>query len=133
VPVVLSTINPQHNGSFLEDVTKLYPDMEVYVRAVPDFDAFEDEETCTAFKKTGRKKLVISGLRTSMCFAYTALHGLRDGYEVYGVMDAAGDSTPDAHAYGIRRMLQAGVIPSRSNPRSRNGCMTGPTRRPGSS
>ncbi len=26
-------------------------------------------------------------------------------------MDAAGNSTPDAHKYGIKRMLQAGVIP----------------------
>jgi hypothetical protein len=46
-----------------------------------------------------------------MCFAYTALHGIREGYEVYGLMDAGGDSTPDAHKYGIERMLQAGVVP----------------------
>ena len=75
------------------------------------FDAFEDGPTYTAFKKTGRKKVVVSGLWTSMCFAYTALHALKDGYDVYGLMDAAGDSTHDAHKYGIKRMLQAGVIP----------------------
>ena len=62
-------------------------------------------------KKTGRKKLVIAGLWTSMCFAYSALHALKGGLEVYGLMDAAGDSTRDAHKYGIKRMLQAGVIP----------------------
>jgi nicotinamidase-related amidase len=111
VPVVLSTINPKNNGNFIADVTKLFPGQEVYARVVPSFDAFEDEKTYTAFKKTGRKKIVISGLWTSMCFAYTALHAIRDGYEVYGLMDAAGDSTPDAHKYGIKRMLQAGVIP----------------------
>jgi nicotinamidase-related amidase len=111
VPVVLSTINPQHNGNFITDVTKLFPGQEVYARVVPSFDAFEDEKTFTAFKKTGRKKMVVSGLWTSMCFAYTALHGIREGYEVYGLMDAAGDSTPDAHKYGIKRMFQAGVIP----------------------
>jgi len=111
VPVVLSTINPQHNGNFIADVTKLFPGMEVYARVVPSFDAFEDDKTYSAFKKTGRKKMVISGLWTSMCFAYTALHGLKDGYEVYGLMDAAGDSTPVAHKCGIQRMLQAGVIP----------------------
>ena len=55
--------------------------------------------------------MVVSGLWTSMCFAYTALHGLKEGLEVYGLMDAAGDSTSDAHKYGIERMLQAGVIP----------------------
>jgi nicotinamidase-related amidase len=111
VPVVLSTINPKNNGNFLVDVTKLFPDKEVYARTVPSFDAFEDEKTYTAFKKTGRKKLVVSGLWTSMCFCYTALHAIRDGYDVYGLMDAAGDSTSDAHTYGIKRMLQAGVVP----------------------
>ncbi len=111
VPVVLSTINPQHNGNFLVDVTKLFPDHEVYARTIPSFDAFEDEKTYAAVKKSGRKKLVIAGLWTSMCFCYTALHAIRDGYEVYGLMDAAGDSTPDAHKYGVKRMLQAGIVP----------------------
>jgi len=111
VPVVLSTINPQGNGNFLAEVTNLFPGQQVFAREVPSFDAFEDEKAYSAFKKTGRKKVVISGLWTSMCFCYTALHALKDGYEVYGLMDAAGDSTLDAHKYGVERMLQAGVIP----------------------
>lgn len=111
IPVVLSAINPPNLGEFIPDITVLFPGQEVYARTIPSFDAFEDENTLNAFKRTGRKKLVVSGLWTSMCFAYTALHAIRDGYEVYGLMDAAGDSTPDAHKYGIKRMLQAGVIP----------------------
>jgi nicotinamidase-related amidase len=55
--------------------------------------------------------VVVSGLWTSMCFTCTALHALKEGYEVYGLMDAAGDSTAEAHQFGIERMLQAGVIP----------------------
>jgi nicotinamidase-related amidase len=62
-------------------------------------------------KRPDEKKIVVSGLWTSMCFAYTALHAIRDGYEVYGLMDAAGDSTYVAHKFGIKRMLQAGVTP----------------------
>lgn len=42
------------------DVTKLFPGKEVYARVVPSFDAFEDEKTWNAFKKTGRKKVVVS-------------------------------------------------------------------------
>jgi nicotinamidase-related amidase len=111
VPVVLSAIGPQRNGEFVPEISRLFPGMEVYARVIPSFDAFEDEKTWNAFRKTGRKKVVISGLWTSMCFAYTALHALREGYEVYGLIDAAGDSTYDAHTYGVKRMLQAGVIP----------------------
>lgn len=112
IPVVLSTINPKNNGEFIADIAALFPGQEIYARRVPSFDAFEDERNWNAVMATGRKKLVISGLWTSMCFAYTALHALREGLEVYGLMDAAGDSTPQAHQYGVERMLQAGVVPT---------------------
>ena len=102
VPVVLSTINPKSNGEFFPEITQLFPKQEVFARKVPSFDAFEDEKTFKAIKKTKRKKLVLSGLWTSMCFAYSAIHGLREGYEIYGLIDAAGDSTLDAHNYGFR-------------------------------
>jgi nicotinamidase-related amidase len=111
IPVVLSAINPKNNGPFMEEVTKLFPGREAFARKVPSFDAFEDEATFNAVKAAGRKKIVISGLWTSMCFAYTAIHAIKDGYEVYGLIDAGGDSTHDAHKYGVKRMLQAGVIP----------------------
>lgn len=111
VPVVLSSINPKHNGEFFPEIARLFPNQEVFARKVPSFDAFEDEGTWNAFKKIRRNKLVLSGLWTSMCFAYTAIHALKEGYEVYGLIDAAGDSTPDAHKYGVKRMLQVGVVP----------------------
>ena len=111
VPVVLSSINPKSLGEFIPEITKIFPNQEVFARKVPSFDAFEDERTLNAVKRLGRKKVVISGLWTSMCFAYTALHALKEEYEVYGLIDAAGDSTLDAHKYGVKRMLQAGVIP----------------------
>jgi nicotinamidase-related amidase len=112
VPVVLSSINPKSNGEVIPELTSIFPGQEVFARKIPSFDAFEDEGTWNAFKKADRKKLVISGLWTSMCFAYTAIHALREGYEVYGLIDAAGDSTADAHKYGVERMVQAGVVPT---------------------
>ena len=111
VPVVLSAINPKSNGDFIPEITGLFPDVEVHARKVPGFDAFEDEATWNAVKATGRRKIVVSGLWTSMCFAYSALHAIKEGLESYGLMDAAGDSTPEAHQFAIERMLQAGVVP----------------------
>jgi len=111
VPVVLSAINPKSNGDFIPEITGLFPGQEVFARKVPGFDAFEDEGTWNAVKATGKRKLVVSGLWTSMCFTYSALHAIREGYDAYGLMDAAGDSTPEAHQFAIERMLQAGVVP----------------------
>jgi nicotinamidase-related amidase len=111
VPVVLTTIWPEGNGACIKEVTDLFPGQEVIARKVPGFDALDDERVMQAVKKTGRKKLIVSGLWTSMCFAFTALHALRDGFEVYGLIDAGGDATPAAHGYGVKRMVQAGVVP----------------------
>jgi len=111
VPVVLSSINPKSNGDVFPEIREHFPEQEIFARKVPSFDAFEDQSTYDAVKKTNKNKLVISGLWTSMCFTYTALHAVKEGYDVYGLIDAAGDSTIDAHNYGVKRMLQAGVIP----------------------
>jgi nicotinamidase-related amidase len=111
IPVVLSSINPALNGEFIPEIAQIFPNQEVYARKVPSFDAFEDKNTWEAFKRTGKNKVVLSGLWTSMCFAYTAIHAIKEEYEVYGLMDAAGDSTVDAHKYGVERMLQVGVVP----------------------
>jgi nicotinamidase-related amidase len=111
VPVVLSSINPHNNGDVFPEIAEIFPDQEVFARKIPSFDAFEDDRTFNAVKETNRNKIVVLGLWTSMCFTYTALHAIKEGYDVYGLMDAAGDSTEDAHNYGVKRMIQAGVIP----------------------
>lgn len=112
VPVVLTSIYPAGNGEFVPEITDLFPGLEVLVRKIPGFDALEDERVAAAVQATGRSKVMISGLWTSMCMTFTALHALRDGHQVYGVIDAAGDATADAHHYGVERMIQAGVVPT---------------------
>jgi len=111
VPTILTSIHPEGNGEFIKEITDMFPKIKVIARKLPSFDALEEEAVLAAVKATGRKKLVVSGLWTSMCFAFSSLHGLREGMDVYGIMDGAGDATKDAHKYGIKRMMQAGVIP----------------------
>lgn len=111
VPVALSSIWNDGNGKFLPSIAEVFPDAKIHERAVPGFDALEDETYAMAVRDTGRRKLVVSGLWTSMCMTFTTLHALADGYEVYGLIDAAGDASAEAHEYGVQRMLQAGVVP----------------------
>jgi nicotinamidase-related amidase len=111
VPTVLTTIGARNNGEFLPEIVAMLPDTPAIDRKIPSFDAFEDKDVFDAVKKTGRKQLVISGLWTSMCMAFTALRGLREGFNVFGVMDAASSETIDAHNMAIKRMVQAGVVP----------------------
>jgi len=43
--------------------------------------------------------------------AFTALDALRDGYEVYPVVDAIGGTSVEAHRAGLERVVQAGGRP----------------------
>ena len=74
-------------------------------------NAWQNAAVKEAVKKTGRKKLIITGLWTSGCPTYTALDALLDGYEVYILADVMGDATNDAHNRAIDRMTQVGAIP----------------------
>ena len=62
-------------------------------------------------RKLNREKLIISGLWTSESFAETAIHAIDYGYDVYGLIDACGDTSQERHNYGVHRMLKAGVTP----------------------
>jgi nicotinamidase-related amidase len=111
IPTVLTTIGAKNNGAFLPEIVGMFPGNVVIDRKVPSFDAFEDSDVFDAVKKTGRKQLVLTGLWTSMCMAITALRGLREGFDVFGVMDAAASESMNAHDMAVQRMIQAGVVP----------------------
>jgi nicotinamidase-related amidase len=50
-------------------------------------------------------------LWTEVCMAFAALDALREGYEVYPVVDAIGGTSPEAHRAGLERVVQAGAQP----------------------
>ena len=43
--------------------------------------------------------------------AFTALDALRDGFDVYPVVDAIAGTSPEAHRAGLDRVIQAGGQP----------------------
>jgi isochorismate hydrolase len=74
-------------------------------------NSWEDVEFPEAVRATGRRKLVCCALWTEVCMAFTALDALREGYEVYPVVDAIGGTSPAAHRAGLGRVVQAGGQP----------------------
>ena len=55
-------------------------------------------------------RAVISGLATEVCAAFPALSALREGYEVYVVVDACADFNPQITAVTVQRLAAAGAI-----------------------
>ncbi len=53
---------------------------------------WQDERVVTAVKATKRKKLVLASLWTEMCLAMPAIQAQGEGFEVYVVTDASGES-----------------------------------------
>lgn len=57
------------------------------------------------------RTIIFCALWTEICMAFTALDALREGYEVYPVVDAIGGTSPEAHRAGLDRVIQAGGQP----------------------
>ena len=74
-------------------------------------NAWEDVEFVSAVKATGRKKLIMTALWTEACLTFPSLDALRDGYEVYPVVDAVGGTSPEAHRAALERVVHAGAQP----------------------
>ena len=111
LPIVLSTVNVGANGQppTLPELREVLADNEEIDRT--QINSWEDVEFRKAVEATGRKKLVMTALWTEVCLTFPALDALREGYEVYPVVDAVGGTSPEAHRAGLERIVQAGAQP----------------------
>ena len=53
----------------------------------------------------------MTALWTEVCLSFPTLDALREGFEVYPVVDAVGGTSPEAHRAGLERIVQAGAQP----------------------
>ena len=110
LPVVHSTVNvASGQGPTLPELAGLLAEDKPLDRTTTN--SWEDVEFVQAVHATGRRKLIICALWTEICMAFTALDALREGYEVYPVVDAIGGTSPEAHRAGLDRVIQAGGQP----------------------
>jgi nicotinamidase-related amidase len=110
VPVVHSTVNvAAGQGPTIPELAGLLADDKPLDRTT--VNSWEDTEFLEAVRATGRRKLIFCALWTEVCMAFTALDALREGYEVYPVVDAIGGTSLEAHRAGLERVVQAGGQP----------------------
>ena len=111
IPVVHSTINVAagRGQPTFPELADLLKDDKPVDRTTTN--SWEDIKFLQAVRATGRRKLIICALWTEICMAFTALDALREGYEVYPVVDAIGGTSPEAHRAGLDRVMQAGGQP----------------------
>ncbi len=110
VPVVLSTVETKGFSGYM------WPQIQaVFPRQVPiersSMNSWDDRNFVAAVEKTGRRKIVLSGLWTETCVALPTIQAIHDGYEVYVVEDCCGDVSQLAHENAMKRVVQAGAKP----------------------
>jgi nicotinamidase-related amidase len=98
------------NGSLLPGLTDILPDAPI-IRRPGEINAWNNKDFVAAVKKTERKKLIVAGISTEVCVAFVALPALRDGRDVYAVIDASGTWSKLIADTAVQRMTQAGVVP----------------------
>ena len=110
VPVVLTTVETKSfSGNMWPQVQAVFPDQQPIERS--SMNSWDDANFVAAVQKTGRRKLIISGLWTETCVALPTVQALHDGYEVYVAEDCCGDVSALAHDNAMSRVVQAGAKP----------------------
>src|SRR6478609_6853523 len=110
VPIVQSTVNVANGqGTTVPELGELLGDLPPIDRT--SVNSWEDTDFLAAVRATGRRKLIFCALWTEVCMAFAALDALREGYEVYPVVDAIGGTSLEAHRTGVERVVQAGGVP----------------------
>lgn len=109
VPTVITTsAESGPNGPFLPEVLQILPQAPVIPRP-GQINAWDNPDFVAAIEKTGRKKIVMSGITTDVCVTFAALSALDAGYEVYVVTDACGSMSAEVQTASLIRMSEAGA------------------------
>ena len=110
VPVVLSTVETKgFSGNLWPQIQAVFPNQTPIERT--SMNSWDDRNFVGAIEKSGRKKIVLSGLWTETCVALPTVQAIHDNYEVYVVEDCCGDISQLAHDNAMKRVIQAGAKP----------------------
>jgi nicotinamidase-related amidase len=110
VPTILTTVETESfSGYMWPELLDVFPKADLLERT--SMNSWDDKKVRDAVGKTGRKKLILSGLWTEVCINLCAFSAMTDGYEIYVVEDACGGTSEMAHRASMDRMVQAGVVP----------------------
>jgi nicotinamidase-related amidase len=107
IPLIVTTTTENMWGPLIPELQELLKEISVIERTT--VNAWDDYRVRDAIEKTGRKKLIMTGITTDVCLTFAAIAAVGNGYDVYAIIDASGAFTVKQGELGIIRMVQAGV------------------------
>jgi len=110
VPIILSSVETKgFSGNTLPQVLAAVGNPSPIERS--SMNSWDDPNFVAAIQKSGKRKIVLSGLWTETCVALPSVQMIHDGYEVFVVEDCCGDVSALAHDNAMKRVIQAGAKP----------------------
>ena len=100
VPVVLTTVETKSfSGNMWPQLKAVFPEQNPIERS--SMNSWDDKNFVAAIEKTGKKKVILTGLWTETCIALPTVQMIHDGYEIYA-RRRCGDVSQLAHENAMR-------------------------------
>src|SRR5258707_12601714 len=103
IPIVITTTTESMWGPIIPELRELLKEVPIIERTT--VNAWDDPKVYDAIEKTGRRKLIMTGITTDVCLSFPAITAVGKGYDVYAVIDASGAFTVKQGELGVMRMV----------------------------
>ena len=110
VPIIVNEQYKKGIGETIEPLKELVNEYEAYEKTT--FSGCQNSDILNAFKKSGKKNIVVAGIETHVCVLQTCIDLLEGGFEVVLVTDCCTSRKQNDTDMAITRLVQAGVIPT---------------------
>lgn len=108
MPAIVTEQYPKGIGPTVSEIKEnLREDMTIFEKN--SFSACTDEVK-EYLEKTGKKKVIITGMETHICVFQTTRALLNDGYQVFIARDAVVSRTDENYLNGLDMMKDAGAV-----------------------
>ena len=107
-PVLVLGDEGGFRGRFHPALAEHLPDAPRFERHTPS--ALRSGPFRGTLAATGRRRVVIGGISLDLCTLHTSLDLLREGYEVFVVVDCSGTESELVQTAAMLRLTQAGAV-----------------------
>src|SRR2546426_6901649 len=109
VPALLTAVETEgFSGYVWPMLLDVFPGQPIVERS--SMNSWDDAGFRKAIEATGKKNIIMTGLRTEVCVTWPTIEMLGAGYNIYVVEDFCGATSPGAQEAALSRMVQAGAV-----------------------
>jgi len=106
IPIIVTEQYPKGLGRTVPELSELLKEAELFEKNI--FTAYT-EEVKDAIAKSGKKKIIITGMETHVCVFQTVRDLIEDGYQVFVAKDAVSSRTKMNYRNGLDLMDLVGA------------------------